>query len=86
MTTHEQVYLTCNLCNEPLIDWDRVSPSNSAIVYGETADCARNKAYDLGWRCGSDYANDTHDTHDVIDICESCLAKNMTLSISASPA
>ena len=73
MSTHEQTYLTCNLCSKPLIDCNEVSPSNAAIIYGETADCVRGKATNLGWRCGLGMWMD--DVADIIDICEDCLAK-----------
>lgn len=69
MATHEHTYLTCNLCDKLLTD----GSSDHNIVYGEDRKCVRNKAYDMGWRCSRDYANDTNN---VIDICESCLAKN----------
>lgn len=59
MAAHEQFYLTCDGCGVVLTD-------DSIIVKGETEECVRAEAADLGWKCN------IKTTDDEPDLCPAC--------------
>lgn len=60
MAVESQSYISCDECGKLLVD------ENGKTVYGETDDCVRSEAYDMGWQ------TNVVDSNPTPDLCTDC--------------